>query len=155
MAVHVYITPQQVRDRMFVGTRDRLADLLNLDAGQDPLTSQQLARALEDAHAEIESYIRGRYTLPFAVIPPELTRIAFGLVKYNLLQARSDLFSDTDRLDYEDAKRDLREIADGKRQLLFPPENRTESLTPVSTVAVGSRGSDGTANEFRRTLRSF
>jgi phage gp36-like protein len=155
MAVHVYITPQQVRDRMFTGTQDRLASLLNLEVGQDPLTSTQLARALEDAHAEVDSFVLARYPQPFSIIPPLLTSLAFELVKYRLLQARSDLISELDRASYEDALRSLREIADGRRQLAFPPVNQTESLVQARQVPVGTRNSDGTESDFRRVLRAF
>lgn len=155
MAVHIYITPQQVRDRMFVGTQDRLAELLNLNAGQDPLASIQLARAIEDANAEVDSFVLARYSQPFAIIPPMLTSVAFELVKYRLLQARSDLISDLDRANFEDSLRTLREISDGKRQLAFPPENQTEAMVPVTPVALATRDGDGRPSDFRRVMRAF
>lgn len=157
MSVHTYITPQQVRDRMQAGSQDRLADLLNLSPGQDPLTSVKLTRAIEDAVAEVDSFVLARYSQPFAIIPPMLTSIAFELVKYRLLLSRSDLISDLDRTGYEDALRALREISDGRRMLVWPPENQSEAQGSVSVVAVGSvvDGEPDDRGQFRRVLRSF
>lgn len=153
MAWHNFVSPQAVFDRLKVGDQDRLSQLLQVPAGIDPLTDAGLQQAVDYANAEIESFVLARYSQPFAVIPPILAGYGVSLAIWRLKQRRRELISDEDRTDFEDTMRALREISDGTRQLIFPPENQTEALVPPTRVAVSSV-TEG-QREFRRNLESF
>lgn len=153
MAWHNFVSPQAVFDRLKVGDQDRLSQLLQVPAGIDPLTDAGLQQAVDYANAEIESFVLARYSQPFAVIPPILAGYGVSLAIWRLKQRRRELISDEDRTDFEDTMRALREISDGTRQLIFPPENQTEALVPPTRVAVSSV-TEG-QREFRRNIDSF
>lgn len=69
-----------------------------------------LGRALDDAAAEIDSYLATRYTLPLATTPVVLTRLACDIARYRLYD---DGTPDTVRQRYEDAVSLLKRMASG------------------------------------------
>lgn len=73
--------------------------------------------ALNDASAEIDAYLAGRYALPLASTPPLITRIACDIARYRLWD---DHASEEVRRRYEDARRLLGEIAAGRVTLGLP-----------------------------------
>ncbi|MDD3610466.1 MAG: DUF1320 domain-containing protein [Halothiobacillaceae bacterium] len=77
-----------------------------------------LDEALADAAAEIEGYLTGRYALPVAVVPPLLARIACDIARYRLAAERA---SEEMRARYEDARKMLHAIADGRVRLGIAP----------------------------------
>lgn len=75
-----------------------------------------VARALEDAAAEIDTYISAKYTLPLPVIPRPLVLLCVDIAVYRL---SSDALQSTDdrRKHYEDAIALLRDISKGAASL--------------------------------------
>jgi phage gp36-like protein len=105
-----------------------LAELLQLTdrsrSGQ--IDTDAVAAAIVDAATELEVYLTGRYTLPFASIPPALVPLAVSLAVYNLFSARrgGGMIDDV-RNRYRDAIRLLEKINSGEVSL---------GVVPVSTV---------------------
>ena len=66
------------------------SDLIALtdDAGSGDADETVLARAIEDAEAEIDSYCGGNYTVPFSPIPKMIRKIAVDMTIYNLFSRR-------------------------------------------------------------------
>lgn len=71
-------------------------------------------RAVADAGAEIDAFVGVRYTLPLAVVPPLLERLACDLTRYRLYAAQP---TEEVRRRYEDALGLLREVARGGADL--------------------------------------
>lgn len=105
-----------------------LAELLQLTdrsrSGQ--VDTDAVAAAIVDAATELEVYLTGRYTLPFASAPPVLVPLAVSLAVYNLFSARrgGGMIDDV-RNRYRDAIRLLEKINSGEVSL---------GVIPVSTV---------------------
>lgn len=148
-----YTTPQDVYDRLRVGTQDRLSELLGVPVGSDPLTDSGLQQAIQSANDEVASIVLARYSQPFAVIPPTLRDSATALAIWRLKQRVPYTISESDAKSFDDTMRALREIAEGKRQLLFPPQNQTEALVPSTRVAVSS--TTQAQRDFRDALDNF
>lgn len=73
-----------------------------------------VARAIADADGLVASYLRGRYTLPFAVPPDQVLAVAHDLAFYNLHPG--DIPDDVQRR-HDQALAWLRDIAAGKAVL--------------------------------------
>lgn len=73
-----------------------------------------IQRALDDADAEIDSYLSGGYQVPLLPVPATITRIACAIARYHLL---GDAATESARRDYEDARAFLREVQAGRAQL--------------------------------------
>ena len=107
--------------------RAEAIDLTNLD---DPTAEEidtiVLSRAIEDASALIDSYLSGRYSLPFADAPQVLIPRCLDIARYSLdrTSAREDV-----RQRYEDAIRWLEMVAKGVVNL---------GLTATNTEVKGS-----------------
>lgn len=78
------------------------------------LATGAVARALADADAEIDSYLRGRYTTPLSPVPAALVKTACQIARYNLM---GDSATERARTDYEDARVFLRDVQAGRAQL--------------------------------------
>lgn len=97
-----------------------------------------VSRALADAEAEIDGYLRGRYALPtHEPVPPVLMRIACDLARYQLASERA---SEEVRTRYDDARRLLEAIATGRVRL---------GLAPADASAPGTGGSLEVAQRAR------
>ena len=96
----------QLTDRNRTGTVDAVA----------------IARAIDDAEAEIDGYLAGRYALPFTTVPPVLTRLSCDIALYHLFSARrgGGVIDDV-RNRYKDVVRVLENISTGKITLGTPP----------------------------------
>lgn len=84
-------------------------------------------RALDDADAEIDAYLAGRYALPLSAVPAVLARVACDIARYRLWAAEA---SDEVRTRYEDAVRLLARMADGSVVLPVQP--------PAAGASVGA-----------------
>jgi phage gp36-like protein len=83
------------------------------DRGNAPTGSVDTAlvqRAIADADAEIDGFLRGRYQLPLPAVPPLLTDLSLRIAIY---KAHTHTVTEKIRRDYEDAIRSLKLIADG------------------------------------------
>lgn len=84
------------------------------DPPANAIDTAVVARALNDADAEIDGYVRGRYQLPFATTPDGVRDLALAIAIYKL---HRDTSSDKVRQDYEDAVSRLKLIALGTIRL--------------------------------------
>ena len=90
-----------------------LVQLTNEDPTVTTVNSAPLQRALDDAAAEIDGYLEGRFALPLADPPAVLNRLACDIAMYRL-QSLRPLHDLTDaRKRYEDAIAFLLEAAKG------------------------------------------
>lgn len=93
-----------------------------------------VARAISDASAEIDGYLVGRYTLPFADTPAVLVRVACDLAVYHLFAARRSTGGAIEdvRNRYKDAVRLLENISTGKVLLGKTDGQETPPATPIA-----------------------
>lgn len=95
-----YCTLNQLQDRyserLLIDISDRS------DAATDSIDQALFTRAIADADAEIDGYLRGRYGLPLSAVPPVLTDLSLRIAIY---KAHTHAVNDKIRRDYEDAMR--------------------------------------------------
>lgn len=107
-----YCSQQNLVDRygtdMLVSLTDRALPPANT------IDAAVVARALADTDALINGYLQGRYQLPLAATPELLTDIAQAVAIYKLHRGLTD---DKVKRDYDDALKQLREIASGAIRL--------------------------------------
>lgn len=84
-----------------------------------------LQAALDDSSSIIDSYLRGRYSLPFPSVPVELVPRELDITRYRL--DRNDPMEDV-RLRYEDAIAWLKQVRDGDVLLDVGTEETTVNL---------------------------
>lgn len=102
-----YATQQDLIDRF--GT----AELEELGGGS--IDAASIARAIDDATAEINSALEGRYSLPLPLpVAPLITRMCCDIARYCLYDKA---VSQVVRTRYEDAKDLLKRLSAGERQL--------------------------------------
>ena len=139
-----YCTLQDLKDRY----SERL--LLDLsDRGQTPsgtIDAALIGRAIADADAEIDGYLRGRYALPLAALPPVLTDLSLRIAIY---KAHTHTVSDKIRRDYEDAMKSLKLIADGSVRLDIA------GVEPVSSGSSDVRMTETSRPITAETMRGF
>lgn len=108
----------------------------------------EVSDAIADAHAEVDTYLAGRYALPLAAVPDAIARIAAQIARYNLW--RRDVAADHPAyVAYRDALKDLAKIADGTVNL---------GLTPLGTTLTEEGGVTSSAPDRvfdRDTLADF
>lgn len=78
--------------------------------GGDTLNAAALDQAIEDAGAEIEAYLGGRYALPLNPIPKVLNRIACNLARYYL---HDNAVPEAVEKAYQDSLRFLKDVSKG------------------------------------------
>lgn len=105
-----YATQQDMIDRFGEEALIELTDKANLGV----IDATVMASALEDADAEINTYLEGRYTLPLASASPILTRFACDIARYQLFDTRA---SEQVIQRYKDAITFLKSIANGTASL--------------------------------------
>ncbi len=112
-----YATVADLIDRLGEGRLQRLTDLSDPPLGV--MDEAVTLKALEDATAEIDSYLAGRYTLPLNPVPPVLKVHACGIAHYRLLGGAA---SDADREDYKAIIKYLDSVGSGKIALMPPKD---------------------------------
>jgi phage gp36-like protein len=123
-----YATQQDLVDRFGAA---ELAQLTDPVAGTT-IDATVVARALNDAAAEIDTRLAARYALPLASVPTVLVRVAADLARYYLWDARA---TEQVRNRYKDAIALLDKVGSGAVMLAG-----AELLTPASgAVAVAAR----------------
>ena len=103
-----YATLDQLQDRYGERMLIQLTDRATPPAGA--IDTDVTDRALADAGALIDGYLKGRYRLPLASVPPLVTDLALKVAIYNLHGA---VVAEKVARDYQDALKLLREIAAG------------------------------------------
>lgn len=81
--------------------------------------AEAVARALEMASGEIDTYLARRYSLPLPAVPPHLVQLCVDVALYRLALS-ADVASDEHRRRYEDAIGILTKVADGRAALVLP-----------------------------------
>lgn len=130
-----YATRQDIVD--FVG--EQLLISLT-DTGMprsDAINEAVLSRALDDASAEIDSYLAVRYSLPLAAPPAILRSLALDISKYRLWK---DTPPENVRQRFKDAREFLTSVSAGKAVL----DAVTKPQIPVSAGGVAFTGNDRT-----------
>lgn len=101
-----YATQQDLIDRFGSQELIELTDRASTGA----IDATVITRALNDADAEINGYLAGRYSLPLATTPPALSRMACDIARYRLYEDRA---TEAVTQRYKDAVRFLDGIAKG------------------------------------------
>ncbi len=115
-----YATPTEILTRC---GEDALYAVADRD-GDGVLDTEAIGRALDDATAEIDSYLAARYPLPLPVVPKIVTILCVDIALYRLAP---DHRTDERRQRYEDAVKLLRAISEGKANLgVIEPEEVIE-----------------------------
>ena len=88
-----------------------------------------IARALDDASAEMDAYLRVLYDTPVAPVPQLLVQLACDIALYRLAQT-GDVRTEEHRARYDDAQKTLARLAKGEMKLPPPPPS-TDPDAPV------------------------
>lgn len=99
---------QRYGERLLIDLSDRG------DSVAGTIDTGLITRAIADADAEIDGFLRGRYALPLKAVPPLLTDLSLRLSIY---KAHTHTVSEKIRDDYRDAIRSLELIAKGEIRL--------------------------------------
>jgi len=110
-----YVAPADLGARFGEG---ELIDLAPATDGAEGHDTAAVEAAIGDAEAAMDGYLRSRYALPLAEVPPELTAIAADLARYEL-RARAGGINQSTMSDDVVARRDraiqrLKDIQAGK-----------------------------------------
>ncbi len=97
-------------------------------------------KALADATAEAEDFLRGRYGLPLSSVDSRLVRVCTVIARYYLL---GDSRSDEARADYKDALAWLKRVESGQVLLSAAPATVSAPTDPArGTMRVATRVSE-------------
>ncbi|HTW89182.1 MAG TPA: DUF1320 domain-containing protein [Candidatus Binataceae bacterium] len=116
-----------------------LVQLTNQDPTATTVNDAALQQALDDASAEIDGYLEGRFALPLAQPPVVLNRLACDIAMYRLQSLRPlhDLADARKR--YEDAIEFLLETAKGTVTLGLSATNQEPPTAPDAAAIEGPR----------------
>jgi phage gp36-like protein len=106
-----YATKQEMIDRFGDLELKQLTDRTGL---VDAIDDVVLGKALDDADAEINGYLMGRYVLPLASTPKILVGLACDIARFRLFEDRA---TEHVRTRYDDALKYLRDVARGQISL--------------------------------------
>jgi len=109
-----YATPQDIINRY--PNRD-LVQLTNEDPTVTTINTTSLQQALDDASAEIDGYLSGRFALPLTDVPEVLSRLACDIAIYRLQSLRPIHDLADARRRYDDAIAMLTRVANGEMSL--------------------------------------
>jgi len=123
---------------MAYATQGDIADLYGAEAlalvadrdGDGAPETAAVDRALSDASAEIDAYLRVRYDTPVAPVPQLLIQLACDIALYRLAQT-ADVRTDEHRVRYEDAMAALRRLSRGEMMLPPPPPDPDATEAPL------------------------
>lgn len=108
-----------------------------------------LSLALSDSSSQIDGYLIGRYRLPLATVPQNLTRLCCDLARYRLCSMSNVGISDEVIERYKLSLKELELIASGKVALGIVDDNATDD-----TADNGVQFFNGENRVFSRTRRS-
>lgn len=126
-----YNTQQDMVNRFSEAEMIELTD----DAGDGVINATVLAQAIDDATAEIDGYLAGRYSLPLAFTPQILVLYACDITRYRLYD---DAVTDQVTKRYEDAISFLKLAAQGK--VSFGPNTDGDTPGPAGSAQMESGG---------------
>jgi len=142
-----YATPQDMINRY--PNRD-LVQLTNEDPTITTINTTALQQALDDASAEIDGYLGGRFTLPLTDVPDVLSRLSCDVAMYRLQSLRPIHDLADARLRYDDALAMLTKVASGEMTLGIGADGQ------ATQVAQDAEQTAGPKRIFsRRRMRGF
>ena len=113
------------------------------DEGIGEINSGRIDRAIKTADDKIESFLRGRYTLPLNPVPGEINAAAVALTIYYLfLRSRKREIPDIIQARFDEAKETLKNLQSGKQRLGVEtpaPEKRVYKTNKTSEDRVFSK----------------
>ena len=119
MAYSTFISvTKKIEQRILVqllNDEGRSDEEINLQDMSD-LVVQRFNQAADEAQAEIDTYLRGRYSLPFASVPTIIIAISDELTKYNCYKRRGEIPESMDTV-YKANIKMLEKIEAGKMDL--------------------------------------
>ena len=129
-----YAVPQDIISRY--PNRD-LVQLTNEDPTITTINTAALQQALDDASAEIDGYLGGRFSLPLAEVPEVLHRLACDVAIYRLQSLRPIHDLADARRRYDDAIVTLIKVAGGEMTLGIGGVGREPSIGQGAEQTVG------------------
>ena len=117
-----------------------LVQLTNEDPTATTINETPITLALEDASAEIDGYIEGRFALPLTDPPAVLNRLATDIAMYRLQSLRPLHDLEDARKRYEDALAVLTRVADGELTLGLSADNLEPPITAETVETVRGPG---------------
>ena len=129
-----YATPQDLINRY--PNRD-LVQLTNEDPTLTTINSTVLQQALDDASAEIDGYLEGRFTLPLTDVPEVLDRLACDVAIYRLQSLRPIHDLADARRRYDDAIAMLTKVASGEMTLGIGADGHETAIAQGAEQAQG------------------
>lgn len=131
-----YAAPQDIINRY--PNRD-LVQLTNEDPSATTVDTDALTQALNDASAEIDSYLEARFALPLTDPPQVLNRLASDIAMYRL-QALRPLHDLADaRRRYDDAIAMLTKVSAGELTLGLAADNAEPPVAGAAEEVTGPR----------------
>jgi phage gp36-like protein len=140
-----YATPQDIINRY---SSEDLVQLTNEDPAATAINAAVLQQALDDASAEIDSYLGARFVLPLADPPSVLARLACDIAMYRVQSLRPIHDLADARKRYDDAIAMLTRVAAGELTLGIAADGRE----PASSA----EQAEGPARTFsRKSMKGF
>ncbi|WP_300439400.1 DUF1320 domain-containing protein [uncultured Mameliella sp.] len=108
------------------------------------IDADTVTRAISEADALIDGYVKGRYRLPFAVTPDPIPKISREIAIYTL-----HVYEPNEKIvrDYSQAIKTLQEIAKGN--VILDADGVTPSETGAGGVRVNDRDRPFTADNLK------
>lgn len=120
-------------------TETVLAQLSQADPDSDTPNDDVVATWIEDAEAEVDTYLGARYPLPLTTgIPAIVTRLTARIVRYRAYTSRPGQVDAWLTTDYEGALKTLEAIASGKLSIGLTAAGATTEPGPKSPIRTGS-----------------
>lgn len=135
----VYYTQADYIERFGMDEALRLTD----EAGDGEVDAEKFTKAIADASADMDAYLRGRYALPFDPIPRVLSSIAAALVREKL---HGNFPTQTVETEADRARKMLGDFATGKAQLVGPDG----AQPPAGDLPSGIQIAPGSCRVFSR-----
>lgn len=124
-----YITEQDLVSRFGQREIQQLSDRSNMGT----IDSAVVSTAINDASAEIDTYLAGKYALPLASNPVVLISVAANIARYHLYDLRA---TEIVQARYDDAIKFLKAISNGTASLGLDSSN-----TNVESSSAGVKSS--------------
>ena len=131
-----YASPQDMINRY--PNRD-LVQLTNEDPTVTTINTSVLQQMLDDASAEIDGYLSGRFALPLTDVPQVLNRLTCDIAMYRLQSLRPIHDLADARLRYDDAVATLTQVANGELGLGLGSDGNETAIGQATEQAAEPR----------------
>ncbi|HFK4066908.1 TPA: gp436 family protein [Kluyvera ascorbata] len=144
----IYVT----RDDL-LATDGALVWNMAIDKSTEQLDEAKIETAIDDADAEINSFLSRRYQLPLniSVVPRPLHRVATSIALY-WLSERDNQITDLIQKRYDSAIQTLKEMANGTRDLGLPTDTPPPETDNGKIIIVSDNQRLFTRNKLRGVL---